>query len=62
MMDLPYSSRCRHRACPQRAIRAGVCLRHLEALTAGRPLPWPADLQPVKANEYALRKRLRLAQ
>lgn len=60
MIDLPRSGPCRHRSCGRRAIRAGLCLEHLETVAPG-PLPWPDDLQPVKANEYALRKRLRLA-
>lgn len=61
MMDRSRSGRCAHRACGRRAMRAGLCLEHLEHLHPG-PLPWPEDLHPEKPREYSLRKRLRLAQ
>lgn len=59
MIDHQRSGRCRHIACPMRAIRAGVCLQHWQQLNGTAPAPWPADLKPRTGREYTLRAMAR---
>lgn len=46
MIDLPRSGRCRHSACRRRAVRAGVCIDHWQALNGTDYGPWPDDVEP----------------
>lgn len=60
MIDLPYSSRCRHHDCRRRAVRAGVCLDHWQQLYGTGFGPWPADVAPVSWRDRHLIRTGRL--
>lgn len=58
MIDLPYSTRCRHHECNRRSVRNALCLSHLTELYGSGPLPWPTDLDARTWRERALIRRI----
>lgn len=56
MIDLPYSSRCRHHECGRRAVRAGLCPDHWQQLNGTGYGPWPDDVEPVGWRDQYLRR------
>lgn len=56
MMDLPYSGPCRHSECRRRAVRAGVCIDHWQALNGPGYGPWPDDVEPQSWRDRYLQR------
>ena len=56
MIDLPRSGPCRHRECRRRAVRAGVCVDHWQALHGTGYGPWPADIEPQSWRDRYLQR------
>lgn len=56
MIDLEHSGRCRHRGCPRRTVRSGVCLDHWQALHGTGYGPWPEDVEPVSWRDRYLKR------
>ena len=56
MIDLPRSGPCRHAACHRRAVRAGVCIDHWQALNGTGYGPWPDDIEPQSWRDRYLQR------
>lgn len=56
MIDLPRSGPCRHAACRRRAVRAGVCIDHWQALNGTGYGPWPDDIEPQSWRDRYLQR------
>jgi len=56
VIDLPRSGPCRHAACRRRAVRAGVCIDHWQALNGTGYGPWPDDVEPQSWRDRYLQR------
>lgn len=56
MIDLPRSGPCRHAECGRRAVRAGVCIDHWQALNGTGYGPWPDDVKPQSWRDRYLQR------
>lgn len=56
MIDLPHSGPCRRHECRRRAVRAGVCIDHWQALNGPGWGPWPDDVEPQSWRDRYLQR------
>lgn len=48
--------KCRHRMCPRRAVRQGVCPDHWTELWGTGHGPWPDDIEPASWRDRYLKR------